>query len=56
MVFVRRVALFCCTLHNVCERHQCPFEPSWLPGESMYVNTRPMYLQASVVIGPAAVI
>lgn len=30
-VFARRVALVCCALHNVCERHQCPFEDNWLP-------------------------
>ena len=30
-VFVRKVAMVCCALHNVCERHQCPFEPGWLP-------------------------
>ena len=53
-VFVRKVAMACCALHNVCERHQCPFEPGWLPDESTYVNTRPINLQASVVIGPAA--
>ena len=43
-----------CALHNVCERHQCPFEPGWLPDEGTYVNTRPINLQPSVVIGPAA--
>ena len=53
-VFVRKVAMVCCVLHNVCERHQCPFEPGWLPDESLYVNTTPTNLQASVVIGPAA--
>ena len=53
-VFVRKVAMVCCALHNVCERHQCPSEPGWLPDESSYVNTTPTNLQASVVIGPAA--
>ena len=24
-VFVRQVAMVCCALHNVCERHQCPY-------------------------------
>ena len=24
-IFTSRVALVCCALHNVCERHQCPF-------------------------------
>ena len=54
LVLVRKVAMVCCALHNLCERHQCPFEPGWLPDESTYVNTRPINLQASVVIGPAA--
>ena len=53
-VFVGKVAMVCCALHNVCERHQCPFEPGWLPDKSSYVNTTPTNLQASVVIGPAA--
>ena len=53
-VFVRKVAMVCCALHNVCERHQCPFEPGWIPDESSYVNTTPTNLPASVVIGPAA--
>ena len=33
-VFARRVAIVCCALHNICERHQCPFEESWLPEPS----------------------
>ena len=53
-VFVWKVAMVCCALHNVCERHQCPFEPGWIPDESLYVNTTSTNLQASVVIGPAA--
>ena len=54
LVFVRKVSMVCCALHNVCERHQCPFEPGWLRDESSYVNTTPTNLQASVVMGPAA--
>ena len=50
-VFVRQVAMVCCALHNVCERHQCPFEPGWLPDESAYINTTTANLQANVVIG-----
>ena len=53
-VFVRRVAMVCCGLHNVCERHQCPFEPGWLPDQSAYVDTTPASLQANVVIGSAS--
>ena len=37
-VFVRQVAIVCCGLHNVCERHPCPFEPGWLPNPSAYVD------------------
>ena len=48
-VFVRRVAMVCCGLHNVCERHQCPFEPGWRPDQSAYVDTTPASLQANVV-------
>ena len=51
LVFVRQVAMVCCALHNVCERHQCPFEPGWLPDKSAYINTTPTNLQANVVIG-----
>ena len=53
-VFVRRVAMVCCGLHNVCERHQCPFEPGWLPDQSAYVDTTPASLQANVVTGSAS--
>ena len=53
-VFVRQVAMVCCALHNVCERHQCPFEPGWLPDENAYTASIPTHLQANVVIGPAA--
>ena len=27
-VFVRKVAVVCCALHNICKRHQCLFEPA----------------------------
>ena len=53
-VFVRQVAVVCCALHNMCKRHQCPFEPGWLPDESSYTNTTPINLQVTAVIGPAA--
>ena len=46
-VFVWKVAMVCCALHNVCEKHQCPFEPGWPPDESLYVSSTP-------TIGPAA--
>ena len=53
-VFVSQVATVCCALHNVCERHQCPFEPGWLPNESAYVNTTPSNSQANVILGSGA--
>ena len=53
-VFVRQVAVVCCALHNACERHQCPFEPGWLPDESVYIDTTPPNLQVTAVIGSAA--
>ena len=53
-VFTRQVAVVCCALHNVCERHQCPFEPGWLPDDSAYISTTPLNLQISSVIGSAA--
>jgi len=40
-VFARQVAMVCCALHNICERHQCPFENGWLPDESALVSTAP---------------
>ena len=53
-VFARHVAVVCCGLHNVCERHQCVFEPGWLPDESAYIDTTPANLQATAVIGSAS--
>ena len=53
-VFVRHVAVVCCALHNICERHQCLVEPGWLPYESAYINTTPPSLQVTAMIGPAA--
>ena len=52
-VFVRQVVVVCCALHNICERHQCPFEPGWLPEESDYIDTTPPNLQVIAVIGSA---
>ena len=55
-VFVRQVAIVCCGLHNVCERHQCPFESGWLPDPSAYVDATPASLQTNVVIGSASTV
>ena len=49
-VLVRKVAMVCCALHNICERHQSPFEPGWLPEEIAYVRTTPAK-KVSIVIG-----
>ncbi len=50
-VFVRQVAMVCCCgLHNICERHQCPFEPGRLPDQSAYVDITPASLQANDVM------
>ena len=53
-VFARQVAVVCCGLHNICERHQCAFEDGWLPDEGAYINTTPANLHATTVIGSAA--
>lgn len=53
-VFASQVAVLCCALHNICERHQCTFEEGWLPDPSAYINTTPANLQTSTVIGSAA--
>ena len=37
-IVASRVALVRCALHNVYERHQCPFEDSWLPDPSVYTG------------------
>ena len=42
-----RQTVVCCALHNMCGRHQCPFEPGWLPDESSYINTTPPKLQVT---------
>ena len=49
------VAMVCCGLHNVCERHNCAFEPDRLPEESAYVETTPTNLQVTAVVGSASV-
>ena len=53
-VFSRQVALVCCALHNICERHQCPFEDSWLPDPSTYQSTTTSHAQSTAVIGSAS--
>ena len=53
-VYARHVAMVCCGLHNVCERHNCAFEPGWLPEESAYVETTPTNLQVTAVVGSAS--
>ena len=47
--FASRVALVCCALHNVCERHQCPFESSWLPDSNAYTDEPTASQQSSGV-------
>ena len=37
-VLVRQVEAVRCALHIICERHQCSFEPGWLPDETRYIN------------------
>ena len=51
-VFARHVALVCCALHNVCERHRCPFEESWLPDPTAYTDTS--HITSSQTLGSAA--
>ena len=53
-VFARHVAMVCCGLYNVCERHNWAFEPSWLPEESAYVETTPINLHVTAVVGSAS--
>ena len=53
--FVRQVAVVCCALHNICERHQCPFEQGWLPDENAYdCSTTPSSQHATAIIGSGA--
>ena len=49
-VLVRKVAMMCCALHNICERHQSPFEPGWLPEEIAYVRTTPAKKVSTVIV------
>ena len=53
-VFARQVAVLCCALHNICERHQCTFEDGWLPDAGAYISPTPPSLQASTIVGSAA--
>ena len=52
LVFARQVAMVCCALLNICERHQCPFENGWLPDESAFVSTAPT--KRFIISEPAA--
>ena len=54
--FARRIAVVCCALHNICERHRCMFEDGWLPDESAYISNTPTILQTSIIIGSASII
>ena len=36
--FESQVATVACALHNICERHNCPFEEDWLPEDAAYNN------------------
>ena len=51
-VFARHVA--CSGFHNICERHNCTFEPGWLPEESSYVEITRTYLQVTAVVSSAS--
>ena len=53
-VFARKIAVVCCALHNICERHKCTFEDGWLPDESAYISNTPTHLQTSAVVGAAS--
>ena len=53
-VIARQVAVVCCLPHNVCERHQCTFEPDWLPDEISTIQTMPANLQTTAVIASAS--
>ena len=52
--FARKYSMVCCALHNVCERHQCPFEPSWLPDQSTFVQITPLNQHSSSITGSAS--
>ena len=53
-VFARHVSMVCCTFHNVCERHNYAFEPSWLQEERAYIETAPTILQVTAVVRSAS--
>ena len=53
-VFARKVAVVCCALHNICERHNCPFEVGWLPDVTAYTSTTPLNMYSSTVVGTAS--
>ena len=55
-VFARHVAMICSGLHNVCERHNCTFEPGWLPEESSYIEPTPTNLQVTAVVSSASTV
>lgn len=39
--FARDIALVCCGLHNICERWNCPAEPTWLANSAAYSRYHP---------------
>ena len=53
--FASRVALVCCALHNICERHQCPFESTWLPDDSAYTDGPTSHPSSASVHGSALI-
>lgn len=53
-VFVQKYTMVCCALHNICERHQCDFEPGRLPDENTYTDITPSSQQSTSVSGQAS--
>lgn len=55
-VFASTIATVCCALHNVCERHNCKFEESWLPDPAHYQQDTPQQFVNNTTVGSASTI
>ena len=51
-LFIRQVAVACCALRSIWERHQCPFEPGWLPNQQPHVQLGTSSIKTDSVLIP----
>lgn len=47
--FAAKVASVCCSLHNICEHANCPFEDGWLPDPDHYAEHKDEEINDDVI-------